>query len=176
MRNWRLLFCGVATIERHPGGKVPVLLWELQPKDEAALDAYEGCPRLYRKESVRVTLNGKQVRAMVYIMNHDRQSPPSSVYYSTILEGYRSAGFDTGILREAAQRSSEKGRITMNSTIKKQILAVRDTGETNMFDVNAVQRIAMRKGLYELVRWLEGHRREYSRFILTGETPEDDAE
>lgn len=27
----------------------------------------------------------------------------------------------------------------MTQTIKEQILAVRDTGETNMFDVNAVQ-------------------------------------
>ena len=32
----------------------------------------------------------------------------------------------------------------MTKTIKEQILAVRDTGETNMFDVNAVQYIANR--------------------------------
>lgn len=30
----------------------------------------------------------------------------------------------------------------MTQTIKEQILAVRDTGETNMFDVNAVQYMA----------------------------------
>ena len=33
----------------------------------------------------------------------------------------------------------------MTQTIKEQILAVRDTGETNMFDVNAVQYIANRE-------------------------------
>jgi hypothetical protein len=32
MRNWRLVFNGVATIERYYGGKVPVLVWELQPE------------------------------------------------------------------------------------------------------------------------------------------------
>ena len=57
----------------------------------------------------------------------------------------------------------------MSSTIKEQIMAIRDSGETNMFDVNTVQRIAMREEFYELVCWIEDHRREYSRFILTGE-------
>ena len=57
----------------------------------------------------------------------------------------------------------------MTETVKKQILAVRDTGLTNMFDVNAVQRIANDRGFYELVVYLEEHRREYAHFILTGE-------
>ena len=54
--------------------------------------------------------------------------------------------------------------------IKKQILAVRDTALTNMFDVNMVQRIANDMGFYELVIYLEDHRREYAHFILTGQT------
>ena len=57
----------------------------------------------------------------------------------------------------------------MSETVKKQILAVRDTGRTNMFDVNMVQRIANNMGFYELVVYLEEHRREYAHFILTGE-------
>ena len=58
----------------------------------------------------------------------------------------------------------------MTETIKKQIHAVRDTALTNMFDVNMVQRIANDMGFYELVIYLEDHRREYAHFILTGET------
>ena len=58
----------------------------------------------------------------------------------------------------------------MTEKIKEQILAVRDTGLTNMFDVNTVQRIAYDMGFYELVVYLEEHRREYTHFILTGET------
>lgn len=64
----------------------------------------------------------------------------------------------------------------MTKTIKEQILAVRDTGETNMFDVNAVQYIANREGYFELVAYLIDNRREYSNFIMTGNAPglEDD--
>jgi hypothetical protein len=57
----------------------------------------------------------------------------------------------------------------MSETIKKQIFAIRDTGLTNMFDVNMVQRLANDMGFYELVVYLEEHRREYAHFILTGE-------
>ena len=57
----------------------------------------------------------------------------------------------------------------MTDKIKAQILAVRDTGLTNMFDVNAVQRIANDMGFYELVVYLEDNRREYAHYILTGE-------
>jgi len=56
----------------------------------------------------------------------------------------------------------------MSETVKKQILAIRDTGLANMFDVNAVQRIANDMEFYELVVYLEEHRREYAHFILTG--------
>mgnify|MGYP001623989763 FL=1 len=57
----------------------------------------------------------------------------------------------------------------MTETIKDQILAVRDTGLTNMFDVNAVQRLAYERDFYELVVYLEENRKEYVHFILTGE-------
>ena len=57
----------------------------------------------------------------------------------------------------------------MNETIKKQILAIRDTGLTNMFDVNTVQWLANERGFFELVVFLEEHRKEYVRFILYGD-------
>lgn len=57
----------------------------------------------------------------------------------------------------------------MTETIKEQILAIRDTGLTNMFDVNTVQRLAYERDFYELVVYLEENRKEYVHFILTGE-------
>ena len=54
-------------------------------------------------------------------------------------------------------------------TVRSQILAVRDTGETNMFDVPMVQQIANRLGYYELVLFLIDHKKEYAHFIMTGE-------
>ena len=57
----------------------------------------------------------------------------------------------------------------MDAKVKEQILAIRDTGLTNMFDIPMVQRLAYDQGFYELVCWLEEHRKEYTHFILTGE-------
>ncbi len=53
--------------------------------------------------------------------------------------------------------------------IKEQILAIRATGRTNMFDVPMVQYIANEMHFYELVVYLEKYRKEYTHFILTGE-------
>lgn len=57
----------------------------------------------------------------------------------------------------------------MDEKAKEQILAIWDTGFTNMFDVNTVQRLAYEKDFYELVLYIEDHRKEYVKFIMTGE-------
>ena len=64
----------------------------------------------------------------------------------------------------------------MKPIVLEQILAIRDTGETNMFDINAVMRIAMREGFYELMVYLTEHKKEYSKFIFTGETDDEDGD
>jgi hypothetical protein len=113
MKDWRLLFRGaregaVATVEPLKGGSVPVLVWEITPADEAALDRYEGWPFLYRKETVKVEVGGRTVDGMIYIMNEGRPlGQPSCFYYSVILEGYKSAGFDVNTLRRAVSDSAE---------------------------------------------------------------------
>lgn len=61
----------------------------------------------------------------------------------------------------------------MNNTIREQIMAIRDSGETNMFNTKMVQVIANRMGFYESVIYLEEHRKEYVNFILTGSTGEE---
>ena len=57
----------------------------------------------------------------------------------------------------------------MDEKVKEQILAIRDTGLMNMFDLPLVQRLAYERDFYELVLYLEEHRKEYAHFILTGE-------
>ena len=57
----------------------------------------------------------------------------------------------------------------MNETIRNQILAIRDTGLTNMFDVHMVQRLAFDRNYFDLVIFLEEHRKEYVQFILYGD-------
>ena len=57
----------------------------------------------------------------------------------------------------------------MQKIVRDQILAVRDTGLTNMLDIYAVQRIAFEMGYNELVCYIEEHRKEYAQFIFTRE-------
>ena len=57
----------------------------------------------------------------------------------------------------------------MTDEIKRQILEIRASGLTNMFDVTMVQRIAFERDFYDLVNYLEENRKGYVRFILTGE-------
>jgi len=112
LKDYQLLFRGfsggaVATVEKKPGSSVPVLVWELEPSDEAALDRYEGYPTFYRKEYIKVSLNAKHVLTMIYIMNEGRPlGIPGRRYYYTILEGYQAAGFDTNVLNKAVQVSA----------------------------------------------------------------------
>ncbi len=58
----------------------------------------------------------------------------------------------------------------MTERIREQILEIRATGETNMFDLPVVQRMAFERNYFELVVFLEEHPKEYVRFILYGES------
>lgn len=115
LQNYRLMFRGkggaVATIEKRRGGKVPVLIWRLQPSDEANLDLYEGFPHLYRKETLHVTVDGKRLRMMAYVMNEALHpyDAPSCSYFGTIRRGYEDSGFDPKFLRQAVLDSVWEG-------------------------------------------------------------------
>jgi len=112
LKNFRLAFrgcnaCAVATIEKTKGSSVPILLWETTLQDEAALDRWIGVPELYRKDMVKVRLNGAAMDAFVYILIGNKPpNKPSAFYYSTLLEGFKAAGFDTEILKVAVQFNS----------------------------------------------------------------------
>ena len=114
LRNHRLTFRGahaaaVANIEPAKGHSVPMLVWDITPADEAALDLYEGFPHLFEKQQFRIRLDGTLVNCMTYVIRGDRPiGKPSAFYYSTVLEGYKAAGFDTEILKSAVQNESEE--------------------------------------------------------------------
>lgn len=63
----------------------------------------------------------------------------------------------------------------MTEEVKTQILAIRDTGRTNMFDLKEVANLAMEYGYEELYVYLLDHRKEYCQFILTGTVRQEDA-
>lgn len=106
IKNYRLKFYGVASIEPQPGEDCPVGVWKISERDEKNLDRYEGFPSLYRKEEIEVTMDsGEVVTAMVYIMNRNgTEYDPSSTYYNTIYNGYKSFGLPTKYLEDAVNR------------------------------------------------------------------------
>jgi hypothetical protein len=56
----------------------------------------------------------------------------------------------------------------ISDKIIEQILEVRNTGRTNMFDCNTVQWIANELELYDLVVFIEEHPERYIKFIFEG--------
>lgn len=58
--------------------------------------------------------------------------------------------------------------VKVQDDIIRQIIKVRDTGLTNMFDTNSVQRIAYEMGLYELVMFIEDDKKAYINIIING--------
>ena len=107
LKGWELEFRGVANIVPNKDAEVPVLLWELDPRDIPRLDRYEGCPHSYFKENVEFELNGEKCVGMAYLMTKDTRqiNPPSSYYMQTIWEGYLENGMDTSYLLEAQSRA-----------------------------------------------------------------------
>lgn len=112
LEGFRLAFrggdcCSYATVEPCDGSSVPVLLWEIGPEDEEALDRYEGWPMLYRKETIEAGLGGEKVSGMIYIMNEGYpEAPPGPEYYAAVAEGYRDCGFDKGFLDRSVRESA----------------------------------------------------------------------
>jgi gamma-glutamylcyclotransferase (GGCT)/AIG2-like uncharacterized protein YtfP len=96
-----------ATIGEKEDGTVPVAVWEITPKDEHALDIYEGYPSHYEKETVSVEIDGETVDGMVYIMNQEAQfGVPSDTYYFAVRQGYLDCGFDPDVLDNAVEESA----------------------------------------------------------------------
>ena len=53
--------------------------------------------------------------------------------------------------------------------VKEQILAIQDSGRTNMLDSRAVQRLAHERNFFELVCFIEEQPDQYSKFIINGD-------
>lgn len=113
--NHRLVFRGVADIERAEGHQVQGGLWTITGGDEWALDIYEGvASKLYLKEYLTIQYEdadtGKTVveKVLVYVMGRTRvEYAPNQGYLDTILEGYKDFGLDEAPLREVVANTPE---------------------------------------------------------------------
>ena len=102
LKDWRLIFKSVATIEKDLGKYVPVGVFQITEECEIALDIYEDYPQLYDKKDLDVILNGTLVTGMTYIMvGKYGIAPPSRKYFDVICEGYKNCDLNSDFLLEA---------------------------------------------------------------------------
>lgn len=112
--GYELLFKGsltgyYATIEKKKDSIVPVLVWEINAKDEKSLDRYEGYPTFYYKKNLKIEVDGEEIKAMVYIMDENRDiGLPSLQYYGVLAKAYTKFSFDRAILEKAIEVSYDK--------------------------------------------------------------------
>lgn len=104
LQGWSLAFSGVATIRPNGRGCVAGALWAISDADEQSLDHFEGYPDLYRKEVVRVD----DMDVMVYVMNGDYPSEPSTGYLMTIAQGYQDWKLDIDYLAQAVKNTQQE--------------------------------------------------------------------
>ncbi|MGI9195837.1 MAG: gamma-glutamylcyclotransferase [Candidatus Nanopelagicales bacterium] len=101
LEGWRLTFGGedvgwegaLSMVVEEPGNAVFVVLYDMHPLDEAALDAWEGISLgFWHKLRVRVqTLDGDQL-AWIYVLDAYEGGLPSARYLSIIADAAEAGG------------------------------------------------------------------------------------
>ena len=120
LEGFRLAFCGrdpaggVATILKEEGSYVDGVLWKITRECEESLDFYEGYPRFYGKETIRVrNQEGMETESMAYVMNppmRDCPAVPAKIYLDGIIKGCRQNGIPEEPVEEAVKRSRREIR------------------------------------------------------------------
>jgi gamma-glutamylcyclotransferase (GGCT)/AIG2-like uncharacterized protein YtfP len=106
--DWRLYFSGVLNVERCEGRSTPGALYRVTPSDIAALDVYEGYPRLYGKVEFDVRLNAGNVEeAFLYAIPSAAEYSPSLSYFNVCEQGYRDWRLPLAELERAEDESYE---------------------------------------------------------------------
>jgi len=101
----------------------------------------------------------------------DAQAPPVGTMGT--VNGVDDAGdllmqWDNGCGLNAVYGQDRVRKMIMTDKVFRSLLKIRDSGATNMFDTNMVQRLAYDQGMYELVMYVEEHKKEYVHFIMYG--------
>ncbi|GEM_PF-333717 len=70
---------------------------------------------------------------------------------------------------DCSELITEYKKYILSDKVIEQLMEIRNEGKYNMFSVIEIQQEALRKSFDELFFFIEHHRKEYSKFILTGE-------
>jgi len=107
LQNHRFRFSGPADVQRDRSSTVEGVLWDITEDCLKSLDMLEGYPYYYDRKWATVEFNGEKCRALVYFMQPgNKNHPPSSGYFATVLEGYKEFGVPTTQLYENVTQST----------------------------------------------------------------------
>ena len=114
LKDYRLVFQGKpygahANVIPAKGQEVPVVIWEIGARDEAALDIYEGVAGgYYTKEYMTIKLpTGEKREALIYIMAPHNFGTPHDSYLETIARGYGDFDLPINALNEAVKEAKQ---------------------------------------------------------------------
>jgi hypothetical protein len=92
---------GYGTARPDSGSVVRGILWRLTPGDEAALDRFEGVPQgLYYKDTLAVSGEGREQKAMLYRASDPAPGTPVAGYLERIIEVAESLEFPADYVDE----------------------------------------------------------------------------
>jgi gamma-glutamylcyclotransferase (GGCT)/AIG2-like uncharacterized protein YtfP len=113
LEGWRLTFGGeelgwegaLATVVEDPDCRVFVVLYDVNARDQAALDAWEGLDTgVYRRLRLRVATLDGEVLAWLYVLNGYEGGLPSARYLGLMADAAEKAGAPDDYVAELRNR------------------------------------------------------------------------
>lgn len=99
LKDYKLVNRRYLNVEKSIGDFVELGIFKIDNSDIRALDNYEDYPKLYSKKYLEVELNGKPIRALIYIMNNGYEIKAATKEYIDIcLKGFADFNFNTSNL------------------------------------------------------------------------------
>ena len=102
LKDYELVFRGVADVISAPGKTVIGAIYEVNEAHLQALDLYEGFPHFYQRRLVKVeTLQGEKSQALTYMMTAKTAPyPPAEHYLHIIITGMKQWNFPQEYIEE----------------------------------------------------------------------------
>ena len=102
LEKFKLVFKGVADIEKDTEGKIHLGIYKITKECEKALDYYEEFPKIYKKFYIDYIFEGKKEKILCYTMNKlFSYATPSEKYFKVIKQGYYDWSFNLDNLNDA---------------------------------------------------------------------------